>query len=463
MQPEDRKLVEEAVRDQGGRVTVGDVAARTGLPPGEVQAALNKLAADSAATLEVSASGDIAYSFSPDFSSAIRGKSFRIRVVEPALEFSGRALVYIARLSFGVALFASIAVASAAIVVLMSSGSDRDRERGRGGGGGITFGGGGGGFFRPSMFDFYYLWDPFWPYGRSYYRDPEEMGLFETITSFVFGDGDPNRDYDRKRFAALGEYIQSRGGVLTSDELIAFSDLTPREARIAAEEPGGPHVLPALLRFKGTPEVDPDTGAILYVFPELQTTGSKASIRRPTTAAAPAEAKYRLTRAPTGSKVLVVALGAFNFFLVATLSSMMANPAAMAQLAANGMGYVGPLLPYLQLYALSYAAIPAVRALLNVQRNAAIAQRNEARMWAMKRVLSDPSVQRALEAAGSRAEKKLVSGDDVIYRTDSAVSEQPGSGGKKRDIELEEFDKMLREREQRRSLRSHPVAEEESA
>ena len=49
-----RKSVEDAVEGLGGRVTVGDVAARAGVKISEAEEALNALAADAGGTLEVS-------------------------------------------------------------------------------------------------------------------------------------------------------------------------------------------------------------------------------------------------------------------------------------------------------------------------------------------------------------------------------------------------------------------------
>lgn len=49
-----RNSVQDAVEGLGGRVTVGDVAARAGVKINEAEEALNALAADAGGTLEVS-------------------------------------------------------------------------------------------------------------------------------------------------------------------------------------------------------------------------------------------------------------------------------------------------------------------------------------------------------------------------------------------------------------------------
>lgn len=47
-------------------------------------------------------------------------------------------------------------------------------------------------------------------------------------------------------------------------------------------------------------------------------------------------------------KFMAVLLGVWNFFMVAVLSEYMGDPRAAAILAANSLGFVAPMLPYLQ-------------------------------------------------------------------------------------------------------------------
>ena len=89
----------------------------------------------------------------------------------------------------------------------------------------------------------------------------------------MFGDGDPNADYEARRWAMVGQLIQARGGVVAAEELAPYLDVTP--AALAASAEGGfvdeGYVVPALVRFGGQPEVGPD-GELLYRFPSLQRT-----------------------------------------------------------------------------------------------------------------------------------------------------------------------------------------------
>ena len=70
----------------------------------------------------------------------------------------------------------------------------------------------------------------------------------------------------------VGNYIQHKGGVVTAEELAPFLDVPPAgkdpESIVVDES----YVVPALVRFGGSPEVDRDNN-LIYRFPSLQKTG----------------------------------------------------------------------------------------------------------------------------------------------------------------------------------------------
>jgi hypothetical protein len=153
-------------------------------------------------------------------------------------------------------------------VVLSSSRRNDDNRRG----GGYYSGGGGGGVYFGGFPDL-------WLYSRPNYarsiRDDRELSLPEAIFSFVFGDGDPNQDYEEGRWRALGQYIQRRNGVVTAEEMAPFLDPpVPDAASVSGSsgiETDDSFVLPALVKFGGEPFVD-DAGHLLYRFPSFQRT-----------------------------------------------------------------------------------------------------------------------------------------------------------------------------------------------
>ena len=74
----------------GGRVTSGDVAARAGLPLAQTSTALNALAADTGATLQVSSAGDLLYVFAAGVRAQLAAKSWRLRLAPGLAKARGR-------------------------------------------------------------------------------------------------------------------------------------------------------------------------------------------------------------------------------------------------------------------------------------------------------------------------------------------------------------------------------------
>jgi hypothetical protein len=274
-------------------------------------------------------------------------------------------------------------------------------------------------------------------------EDQGGMNFLEAIFSFVFGDGDPNEDFDRKRWQAIGRYIQSRGGTVVAEELAPFLDLKPtadRGSRVTVDES---YMLPVLARFNGRPEVD-DAGQILYVFPDLQQTATAA--RRPSPPAPAAmEQRWQLTAASSGQQLGAIALGALNLVGVVALTFMLQNPVNQLALARNGLlGLVG-FMPFLQAYAAAFFALPLFRSLRNAARNADIDQRNSTRQDALRLLASpDPLLRQKLSAAQAAARQNVITNRDVIYRSDRPLAAQPA------DLEADSFEARLRARERER-------------
>eukprot|EP01023_Acetabularia_acetabulum_P006118 TRINITY_DN1254_c0_g1_i4.p2 TRINITY_DN1254_c0_g1~~TRINITY_DN1254_c0_g1_i4.p2 ORF type:complete len:404 (-),score=77.05 TRINITY_DN1254_c0_g1_i4:1376-2587(-) len=264
-----RLAVEDAIEECGYAVSVGEVAGKSGVSVNETEETLKALVADTDGALRVSSEGEVQYVLDRSFRSTLRNKSLLIKI-EPVTSFLQEAGAYLIRVSFGTALLASIAIAWTALIVIASSGNDRENNRrSEGGGGGFSMG------VMPmrfGMMDLFWYWDPYY-----YYRynpavsqeDPDQMGFFQSIFSVVFGDGDPNLTLENIRWQLLGNFIRSKGGVVTAEQMAPFLDppesfLQNRRESFRDES----FVVPALLRFGGKPEID-DSGNILYMFPTL--------------------------------------------------------------------------------------------------------------------------------------------------------------------------------------------------
>ena len=75
----------------------------------------------------------------------------------------------------------------------------------------------------------------------------------------------------------VGRFIQWQGGVVTAEQLAPFLDAPKQQDRDSTTVDEG-FVVPALVRFGGSPEVD-ERGNLLYRFPDLQKTG-RMEVRR---------------------------------------------------------------------------------------------------------------------------------------------------------------------------------------
>ncbi|KAL0910453.1 hypothetical protein M5K25_021438 [Dendrobium thyrsiflorum] len=432
-----RKRAMDAVDSYGGRVTIGDVASRTGLKLNEAEIALQALAADTDGFLEVSDEGDVLYVFPKDYRSKLAAKSFRLKL-EPLLDKLKGASEYIIRVSFGTALIMSIVLVYTTIIALVSSRSDDD-NRGRRGGrsydSGVTI------FFNPV--DLFWYWDPYY-YKRRRTRTDDGMNFIESVFSFVFGDGDPNQGLEEERWKLIGQYISSNGGVVTAEELAPYLDVEPMEKSVDDDS----YILPVLLRFDGHPEVD-DEGNILYRFPSLQRTASSQRVSRKEYVGKKwaqwvdgiqkffEEKKWSFSKTSASEKAMVIGLGALNLFGVIILGSMLKN----AKVTPSGfISFVSDIFPLLQVYAASFFAIPLFRWFLLSRKNSAIENRNLARRQRARALeLPDSSLRRKLLNARDMAKRTVIGSDRIVYSTDKDVLDQ--------DYEAKEWDRRFKELE----------------
>ena len=421
----------------GGRVTVGDVAAKSGLTVAQAEGAVRALAADMGATLKVSPDGDLLYVFPSAVRAQLAAKSWRLRLA-PALAKAGEAAGWLSRVLFGASLLVSLAIVVAAVTALSASSSNDSRDRGRRGGGGVSFG------ISPfSMFDFYF-WDTGYMRRRRMMQnrsdsDPEDMGFLESVFSFVFGDGNPEEldsgSLDQRRWRAVGDVITSSRGVVTAEQLAPLLDLPPGGAQPEDES----YVLPALVQFNGVPEVSPE-GHILYRFPDLAKTATQTAAKRARATSSRAvtlqERRRVLTKAPPSNIALTLLLGAANAFGVYQLGAMMSNPVIAAQASREVLAWVSTLLPGLQLYAASFFLIPAARFLTLQVENAGVERRNAARAAAAQ-LLQRPEVQAKLKEASQKAGLQVFDDTKAVFSTSDADA-KPGI-----DAELADFDARL--------------------
>lgn len=266
-----RDRLVEVFRKRKGEATTADLVALTGLPKAQVEAELKPVSDEYGARLRVTESGEILYSFPQGMRSRYRGLGPSLRRFWKAFKKGAAAAavflfkIWIVGMLVGYfVLFLALALLAmlASVAVSMSGKDDRSDRRG----GGI-----GGLYLTGRLLDaFVRIW--FYselfkdPYQRSYERGlraerrREKKPLHRAIFSFVFGDGDPNADWESVEKKAVVAFLQANKGVVTMPEFMALTGLPSAEAERRINR--------YLLEFEGEPAVSPG-GAIYYFFPGL--------------------------------------------------------------------------------------------------------------------------------------------------------------------------------------------------
>jgi hypothetical protein len=245
--------------------SAADLSAVTALPLETVRELLPRAADEFHGRLEVTASGEILYSFPRGFTSRYRGFSvFAARVLEKAGRFFKAAGVLLFKVWIMVmlvgyfALFMLIALSAMMLSVAASSSGSSNRGGRRDSSGGL--------YLTSSIFNMIIR---LWFYsellgssrgGRRAAPARPKKPLHRAIFSFVFGEGDPNRDRAEMRKKALIAFLRAHRGVISLPDFMALSGLPPEEAEA--------ELLACCAEFGGSPEAS-DEGTIVYRFDEI--------------------------------------------------------------------------------------------------------------------------------------------------------------------------------------------------
>ncbi|HEY9845877.1 MAG TPA: hypothetical protein V6D03_06730 [Candidatus Caenarcaniphilales bacterium] len=422
--------VMQAVEQLGYRVTVGDVAAQAGLDVNLAQRELLNLASDVGGHLQVAESGEIAYLFPENLRGVLRNKFLKLRLKE-WWEKVWRVLFYLIRISFGIVLVVSILVIFVAIaLILIAMNSSRsDSDRGSDSGGGMVF--------LPNFWigpNWFWFFDPNPSRGynartRSPSRGSSDkpMNFLEAIFSFLFGDGNPNADLEDRRWQTIGTVIRNNQGAVVVEQIASYLD---NPASKADED----FMIPVLTRFNGRPEVSPD-GAIIYHFPELQSTAAR---RRPQAVSAYLrELPWRFSRASSGQILLATGLGALNLIGALVLGSLLSDGAIAAQVG-GFVALVQSIFVLLLGYGTAFLSIPLLRYFWIQWRNRQIEVRNQQRQAsAVSLNQADAALQEKLAYARQFAAEIVVSRENLAYTTEENLLEQEAEHGNAIDAEWE--------------------------
>jgi hypothetical protein len=401
---EEKKVVLKAIDELGRRVTVADVAAKTGLPILVVAPELNKVAAEANGHMEVSKVGDIAYSFKPGFQNAYAATGFNKKLQDIGKKTFEIGFM-ILRMSFGIMLvlsFLAVIVLIFIAILAMNKGGDGDSDSG----------------FNFDFFDFMILRDlfywgtfatypPYVDYSRPATTRPPKTNFLHNCFSFLFGDGDPNAHLEERKWQLVAHVIRKHNGVVAAEQIAPYTGADPKN------EDG---MLPVLVRFNGKPDVT-DDGHILYTFPSLQVSASALEMSQSTPAFL-REFPRQFTTADQGDLIPVYLLAGFNL-----LGSwwLLAQSAHIPALNAAHL-----LIVVLFWYGTFFVGVPLFRWAGLQYLNTRIESRNDQRK-ASAELVSHPQVdlkKKLEQATEHRINRTQISKKDVVYTTEKDALDQ---------------------------------------
>ncbi|MGG6293095.1 hypothetical protein ACQ4M4_01625 [Leptolyngbya sp. AN02str] len=399
------------------RVTAGDVAAKVGLDIKLAEQGLLALASEAGGHMQVAESGDVAFVFPRQFRSILQSKYVRLRL-QAWWNQVWRVLFYIIRISFGIALVASLILIVLAIlaiyIALMTANRDGDNDSIGDRNGGILF--------LPRLWfgmDWYYIFLP--DYSPRRYKPGAggkdgELSFLESVFSFLFGDGNPNADLDERRWGAIATVIRNNRGAVVAEQIAPYLDIADGSTSQEYED----YMLPILTRFNGSPEVS-DDGQLIYRFPELQVSAKQQQAK-----SVPAYLKenlWKFSKASSGQLTLAGSLGAANLVGAVWLGFLLRD--GFAASLGGIVGFVGGIYGLLLAYGLGFIGIPLLRYLWIQRRNQKIEARNVQRQdRAILLNEANSALQHKLNFARQFATESIVGEDNLAYDSQRELTEQ---------------------------------------
>jgi hypothetical protein len=226
----------------------------------------------------------------------------------------------------------------------------------------------------------------------------------ESVFSFIFGDGNPNADLERRRWGYIGMLINQQRGAIIAEQIAPFLDDLGRGYDREYEQ----YMLPILTKFNGIPEVSP-TGQLVYHFPDLQATLRSDSMDTDRIPACLQERRWKFSRANSGQIKGAIALGITNIVGIIILSVMVSG---------SGSGLITGGLLVLATYGIGFLTIPSIRYWMVKTEDRKIRQRNRSRRQAINLITSDDTMREKLAFASQFANQRQIAPENIIYRTD---------------------------------------------
>lgn len=399
-----------SLRRLGGRATLGDVVADSGLSSDAVRDGLKQLLASHRGHLAVADSGELIYEFDPRLIQ---------RDAEPLLTRMSRAFGRVVRGGFKAWIVVMlvgyfvvfVALVIAAILASQRGGDSRGGWRGGRGRGGLPI----------DPIFLYWIWGPRWRIGRPYYGHRWERTLpkedrvpfYKKVFAFVFGPDRPSPD-ERQLDRSKLRLIRAGSGVVTTAELVEHTGATFDEA----EE----DMARLLGKYDGEPVVSPD-GELVYAFPDVMASvRDDRSARKPNPAWLRLEPPLEVTGNSAGTNAVVAGMNLFTLIASATAPWFIFPRLGLSGPAAFFGLVVVPLV-----YSVLFFATPAVRAVGVRVQNGRRRRRNVRRVLlglVFDRSLAgeEVSVRGAIEFVRSKLGETAPRDDSVVRTTLAALA-----------------------------------------
>lgn len=359
---EDR--VVSAVKKRDGVVTVGDVAADTGLPLDETELALRHMLSIYKSHLDVDDDGNLRYRFAQPM---IRRGDDPGRLWADIKKWTWGAFVWLFKVWIMVtlvgytAVFILLLVALAIGSIALATQTDSDSDELIG----LPF------YLLARVLEFFFWVSIFDDRGGSRRRSRRmkrkkpkvDKPFYKKVFDYVFG---PEHKSDPlKAQQAFAEFVRARNGRVTAAEWASRTGQTLADAENA--------LTASLVRFSGDVDVS-DDGVLVYRFDDLRLSADDS---RHGSDLAPVWSKRavapKLTGNPSSTNTWITVFNAFNLVMAGFFAMTFAGQAQVEPALVIGLGWV-PLV-----FSMIFFAIPGVRALFNSRKKSAAARENARR------------------------------------------------------------------------------------
>jgi hypothetical protein len=395
-----KEKVLQAIRALGNQVTVPDVVAKTGLSLYEASETMTKIASETQARLQVTATGEIVYRFPPHFYYL-----YFARGIERFFSKAGRKLAaagfFLFKISFGlILLFSVIFIFSIALLIRSVLAAYL------GAGDGI-----------PQMWsDFFRSFKKIaWGNENTAESAPVDgqhpehpgQGFLLNCYSFLFGPGNPNQGIEDECGKLIAQVIRLNEGIVLAEHFSPYTGRAPEDETV---------IFQILAKFNGYPKVT-ENNEIVYIFPSMSTRSEVANYAH--TPALIQEKEWQFWGLTKEARQPVLTLAAANLLgaMVFVLLIVCTGGTNSAHL---------KLFAFFACYGSLFVFIPLARWLILKEINKDIRQRNETAREYENR-LGDPDqglLVKLEEAENLRLRENTRGAKEIVYQTDKDYLEQ---------------------------------------